>query len=98
MFAHSCAKLCGRRSSAQIKRPGPNYFPATETFSLRKNQIKRGLTGMKQRRALLNIIGAVAVALTAGCTTTQTSVQDKESMLVASGFKVITPKNATQQQ
>jgi hypothetical protein len=33
-----------------------------------------------------------------GCATTQTSTQNRESMLVASGFKVITPKTAAQQQ
>jgi hypothetical protein len=33
-----------------------------------------------------------------GCSTTQTSTQNRESMLVASGFKVITPKTAKQQQ
>jgi hypothetical protein len=32
------------------------------------------------------------------CSTTQTSTQNKESMLVASGFKTITPKTAAQQQ
>ena len=37
------------------------------------------------------------LVLTAGCTTTS-STQNKESMLVASGFKVITPKTAAQQQ
>src|SRR5438034_7737022 len=37
------------------------------------------------------------LALTVGCATT-TSTQNKESMLVASGFKVITPKTAAQQQ
>ena len=33
-----------------------------------------------------------------GCATTQSSTQNRESMLVASGFKVITPKTAAQQQ
>jgi hypothetical protein len=32
------------------------------------------------------------------CASTQTSTQNRESMLVASGFKVITPKTAAQQQ
>jgi hypothetical protein len=36
--------------------------------------------------------------LLVGCATTQTSTQNKESMLVASGFKTITPKTAAQQQ
>ena len=43
----------------------------------------------------------VAVActmLSAGCATTQTSTQNRESMLAASGFKTITPKTAAQQQ
>jgi len=37
------------------------------------------------------------LALTVGCATTA-STQNKESMLVASGFKTITPKTAAQQQ
>jgi hypothetical protein len=41
----------------------------------------------------------VLLALMAGCaTTTTTSTQDKASMLVAAGFKTITPKTAAQQQ
>jgi hypothetical protein len=44
-------------------------------------------------------ISAIALlALIAGCATSQTSTQSKESMLVASGFKAITPKTAAQQQ
>jgi hypothetical protein len=41
---------------------------------------------------------AACTALLFGCATTQSSTQNKESMLVASGFKVITPKTAAQQQ
>ena len=41
---------------------------------------------------------AVAIAMVGCASTTQTSTQNKESMLVASGFKVITPKTAAQQQ
>ncbi len=41
---------------------------------------------------------AACTALLLGCATTQTSTQNRESMLVASGFKVITPKTAAQQQ
>ena len=33
-----------------------------------------------------------------GCAGTQTNTQNRESMLVASGFKVITPKTAAQKQ
>src|SRR6266404_9473506 len=53
---------------------------------------------MKQIRTSFNMIGVIALlALTVGCATTS-STQNKESMLVASGFKVITPKTAAQQQ
>src|SRR4029077_9520838 len=55
-------------------------------------------TKMKQIRTSFNTIGVIALlALTVGCSTTS-STQNKESMLVASGFKVITPKTAAQQQ
>jgi len=47
---------------------------------------------------LLCSIAAACAALLIGCATTQTSTQNKESMLVASGFKVITPKTPAQQQ
>ena len=53
---------------------------------------------MKQIRTSFTIIGVIALlALTTGCSTTS-STQNKESLLVASGFKVITPKTAAQQQ
>jgi hypothetical protein len=53
---------------------------------------------MKQIRTSFNMITVVVlVTLTVGCATTS-STQNKESMLVASGFKVITPKTAAQQQ
>jgi hypothetical protein len=53
---------------------------------------------MKQIRNSFNIISVIALlALTVGCATTG-STKNKESMLVASGFKVITPKTAAQQQ
>ena len=54
------------------------------------------------KRIFFIMIGATALlTLMAGCTTTTTttSTQDEaRSMLVASGFKMITPKNAVQQQ
>src|SRR5438477_11082167 len=43
-------------------------------------------------------IAAACAVLLIGCATTQTSTQNRESMLVASGFKVITPKTAAHQQ
>jgi hypothetical protein len=54
---------------------------------------------MKQIRTLFNMVGVIAVlALMAGCATTATFPQDKANMLVAAGFKTITPKTAAQQQ
>src|SRR5438874_6243358 len=50
------------------------------------------------RRIFLSSIVAGCTALLFGCATSQTHVQDKESMLAASGFKVITPKTAAHQQ
>jgi len=53
---------------------------------------------MKQLQTSFNTITVIALlALTVGCSTTS-STQNKESMLVASGFKVITPKTPAQQQ
>jgi len=53
---------------------------------------------MKQIVSFKMISVAALLALTIGCASTQTSTQNKESMRVASGFKVITPKTAAQQQ
>ena len=54
---------------------------------------------MTQIRISFTVISAIAlVVLTTGCASTQTSMQSKESMLIASGFKVITPKTPAQQQ
>ena len=54
---------------------------------------------MKEKRVSLMMISATAVlALMAGCATTTTTTEDKRSMLVAAGFKTVTPKTAAQQQ
>ena len=54
---------------------------------------------MKQIRTLFNMVGVIALlALTVGCATTATFPQDKANMLVAAGFKTVTPKTAAQQQ
>ena len=54
---------------------------------------------MKQKRVSFMMISAVALlALTAGCATTQTSTEDKANMLIAAGFKTISPKTPAQQQ
>jgi hypothetical protein len=53
---------------------------------------------MKQIQTSFKMISVLALlALTVGCATT-TSTQDTESMLVASGFKAVTPKTTAQQQ
>src|SRR5262245_22896069 len=49
-------------------------------------------------RPFLTGITVGCAALLVSCASTQTTTQNRESMLVASGFKVITPKTATQKQ
>jgi hypothetical protein len=59
----------------------------------------KGTKYMKQKRVSVMMIGAtVLLALMAGCATTTTFTQEKANMLVAAGFKTITPKTAAQQQ
>jgi hypothetical protein len=59
----------------------------------------KGTKYMKQKRVSVMMIGAtVLLALMAGCATTATFPQEKANMLVAAGFKTITPKTAAQQQ
>ena len=59
----------------------------------------KGTKYMKQKRVSVMMTGAtVLLALMAGCATTTTSTQDNASMLVAAGFKTITPKTAAQHQ
>jgi hypothetical protein len=50
------------------------------------------------RHILLVTVTAACTSLLFGCATTQTSTQNREAMLAASGFKVITPKTAAQKQ
>src|SRR6201993_1602417 len=50
------------------------------------------------RLIVVSSIAATSIAMFIGCATTQTATQNRENMLVASGFKVITPKTAAQQQ
>lgn len=49
-------------------------------------------------RIFLSSIALACAGALIGCATSQTAMQNRESMLVASGFKVITPKTATQKQ
>jgi hypothetical protein len=49
-------------------------------------------------RLFLSSIAVGWTVLFFSCTTTQTSMHNRENMLVASGFKVIAPKKAAQKQ
>jgi len=49
-------------------------------------------------RLFIGSIAAGYAAVLISCAGTQTMSQNRESMLVASGFRVITPKTAAQQQ
>jgi len=49
-------------------------------------------------RLFLTSTAGVCAALLVNCAGTQGNTQNRESMLVASGFKVITPKTAAQKQ
>jgi hypothetical protein len=63
-----------------------------------KSKTKQNWKEMKKIPISYNMISVISLlALTVGCATTA-STQNKESMLVASGFKTITPKTAAQQQ
>ena len=54
---------------------------------------------MKSSRHILLVTATAAcTSLLLGCSTTQTSTQNREAMLSASGFKTITPKTAAQKQ
>lgn len=46
----------------------------------------------------ISSVAAICAALLVSCASTQGITQNRESMLVASGFKVITPKTAAQKQ
>jgi hypothetical protein len=50
------------------------------------------------KRIFFTGIAAACTVLAIGCASTQTATQNRESMLVASDFKVITPKTAAQKQ
>ena len=54
---------------------------------------------MKQIRTSFNMVSVIALlALMVGCATTATFPQEKANMLVAAGFKTITPRTAAQQE
>ena len=47
---------------------------------------------------LLSGVAFICTVLSEGCASTQTTTQNRESMLAAAGFKTITPKTAAQKQ
>ena len=64
----------------------------------KSNQNNKG-TKMKQIRTSFNMVSVIALlALMVGCATTATFPQEKANMLVAAGFKTVTPRTAAQQQ
>jgi hypothetical protein len=68
---------------------------------IRVNRLAKPLIAAKVKADVAKFIALIAIGCTAllvGCATTQTTIQNRESMLVASGFKVITPTTAAQQQ
>jgi hypothetical protein len=90
-------KLVSPCSRAHPKRP--REFSSPDEIISKTTANLEGTKNMKQIRVSFKSIIVIALlALTVGCATTQTSTQSKESMLVASGFKTITPKTAAQQQ
>jgi hypothetical protein len=92
-----------KRSMALVGHGSKGELVASVIASGRRWQIKNKAIWkepriMKQVRPSFNMISVISLlALAVGCATTS-STQNKESMLVASGFKVITPKTAAQQQ
>jgi hypothetical protein len=71
-----------------------------ENTVVRLNWLIKPLTATKVKADAAQSIALIAIVCTAlfvGCATAQTS-QNRESMLVASGFKVITPETAAQQR
>src|SRR5436189_3671644 len=76
---------------------GPRAAIRTSIANQKQSNMK-GARIMKHVRLSYNMISVISLlALTVGCATTS-STQNKESMLLASGFKVITPKTPAQQQ
>jgi hypothetical protein len=86
------------RSPRKLRKFLPEFSRADEIIS-KKTANPKETKNMKQIRVSIQMISAIALlTLTAGCATTQTSTQNRESMLVAAGFKTVTPKTPAQQQ
>ena len=102
-------RLAKMRSGARtywtkVLYAGPrNLRKCLREFSLADEIISKTTANVERTKNMKQIvsfqmISALALlALTAGCATTQ-STQNRESKLVASGFKTVTPKTAVQQQ
>src|SRR5205814_7076532 len=91
----------GRASNRNTgKEIQPSRFPSLPRDCKNwANSVTRQITSMKSTtRLFLNSIAAGWTALLISCASTQITTQHRESMLVASAFKVITPKAAAQKQ
>src|SRR5947208_8066878 len=83
---------------AQADRGVSGNSHSDETTS-QTTSTKHAINNMKQIQILLKASTAIALlALVVSCASTQTAVENKESMIVAAGFKVITPKTPAHQQ
>jgi hypothetical protein len=83
------------------KTTGESEPGSNENTQSRLNWLTKPLTATKVKAVAAKFIAPTAIVCTAlfvSCASTQTAMQNRESMLVASGFKVITPKTAAQQQ
>jgi hypothetical protein len=81
--------------------------PGKKSISNRSNSLQkfdgfctngRSLSMKPTARLFLSSIAAGCATLLVSCASTETTTQNRESMLVASGFRVITPKTAAQKQ
>ena len=91
----------GRASNRNTgKEIQPSRFPSLPRDCKNwANSVTRRSRSMKSTtRLFLTSIAAGCTVLLISCASTQTTTQHRESMLVASGFKVITPKTAAQKQ
>jgi hypothetical protein len=77
----------------------PSRHSHSDETTSQTTSTKHAINNMKQIQILLKASTAIALlALVVSCASTQTAVENKESMLVAAGFKVITPKTPAHQQ
>jgi len=86
------------RSTDSGSIPSPFFTAGLQTFHRFGTTEDHSLSMKPTTRPFLSAIAAGCAALLVSCASTQTTTQNRESMLVASGFKVISPKTAAQKQ